>query len=104
MLLLISSCKKKLRQKIIEGSDKDFIYAILECVFNVVNGNVRLDNKNFEKLKQFKTVFKHLLNKNLALKQKKKILIQKGGFLQFLIPAIITGISSIISAAISKND
>ena len=35
-----------------------------------------------------------------TLKEKKKILVQHGGFLQYLIPAAITGISEIISSLI----
>jgi len=37
------------------------------------------------------------------LRNKKEILIQKGGFLQFLIPAVISGITSIISSYISNK-
>ena len=38
-----------------------------------------------------------------TLKQKKKILVQQGGFLEYLIPAAISGITSIISSFINKE-
>jgi hypothetical protein len=41
--------------------------------------------------------------KKSNLASKKKILVQNGGFLQFLIPAVITGISEIVSSLISKK-
>jgi hypothetical protein len=55
-----------------------------------------------EHLKRFRKVLHKLLEKS-SLKIKKKILIQQGGFLQFLIPAVVSGIASIISSAISGH-
>ena len=54
------------------------------------------------KIKQFKNTFRKLANKNINLKDKKKLIIQKGGFLQILIPSIISGIASIIGSWISS--
>jgi hypothetical protein len=102
LLELTAISKKKLRDSIIKGGDREFIYSICECVLNVMNGNVKINNHTFNKLKVYKNTFKKLLKKS-KLKDKKKILIQKGGFLQYLIPAVITGISSIITALINKE-
>ena len=48
-----------------------------------------------------------ILDKKLYLKAKKKILIkkgiQKGGFLQFIIPAVISGIATIVSSLINRK-
>lgn len=102
-LLLLSKCKKKFRNHLILHSDKDQIYSICECLLNIAKGNISIDKNSFEKLKPFKKTFKKVLDKKINLKDKKKLLIQKGGFLSVLIPALISGISSIISASISKQ-
>lgn len=94
---------KKLRQALINNIPKESIYSICECVKNVMNGNVKLDDKTFQILKPYKLTFKKLLNRQNDLNSKRKVLIQKGGFLQFLIPAVISGIASIASALISNK-
>ena len=103
LLFVLSNCKNKLRKAIIENSGKEEIYSICECVLNVCNGNVKLIKEDHKKLKKYRKIFKKLLDKGYSLSEKKKLLVQKGGFLQFLIPAIVTGLSSIISSAISKT-
>ena len=102
LLLSVAKCKKKLRNAIFKNCDKEFIYAICECILNIVNGNITINKENYNKLKPFKNIFKKLLNKS-SLKSKKKILIQKGGFLQFLIPALIEGIAIIASKFFSQK-
>ena len=81
-----------------------FINKICECILNIIEGRVKISNKDFEKLKPYKNLFRKLIKKNTKLKEKKKLIIQKGGFLQILIPAIISGLASIISSVISKPD
>jgi hypothetical protein len=103
LLLGLSDCKIAVRNGIINNSDKDFIKAICECILNVMNGNVKLNTETHRLLKPFKLTFKKLLNRKNDIERKKHIIIQKGGFLQFLIPAVISGIASIASALISNR-
>lgn len=102
-LILLSKCKPKLRKALVSGATKESIYAIIECILNVCNGNVNINQEDYQKIKPFNKTFKKLVDKGVDLKQKRKIIIQKGGFLQVHIPAIISGIASIISSAISNN-
>jgi hypothetical protein len=102
LLVALSSCKPKIRKAILQNADKDLIDAICQCVFNLLDGNINLSNTEKIKLSQYKRKLRKIIEKS-NFKTKKKILIQKGGFLQFLIPAAITGISEIISSLISKN-
>lgn len=101
-LKLLSSCPKKLRNSIIKSGSKDLIDTICECVFNLLNGNIDLPPIEIQKFEKQKSSLRKLL-KNTSLKEKKKVLVQKGGFLQILLPAIITGLANIISSAISKE-
>ena len=83
---------------------KDNKIKICECILNIINGQIKLSKEDFEKLKPYKNLFRKLLTKNTKIKEKKRLIIQKGGFLQILIPAIISGLASIISSAISSNN
>lgn len=98
LLVAIANCKRCVRNSLIQKGSKDFIEAILDCVSNLLKNNIQLNKEEFESLKKFKLLFRKLVKKG-SLKEKKTILIQKGGFLQYLIPAAISTISALISNA-----
>ena len=102
-LLLLSKCKPKLRKALVTSGSKESIYSIIECILNVCNGNVRINSQDFQKLKPYNKTFKKLIDKKVHIGEKKNLIIQKGGFLEVLIPAIISGLASIISSAISNS-
>ena len=102
ILKTLAGCKGKLRTSIIQNSDRKIIEAVCECVLNLLNGNIKLSESDKKSLEKYKFTLRKLVEKS-NLNNKKKILIQHGGFLQFLIPAAITGISSIISSLISRQ-
>ena len=102
-LKTISNCKSKYRKCILLKADKELINIICECVYNTLLGNVKLSEKDRLNLFKYKNILRRLVEKS-TLQHKKKILIQKGGFLQFIIPAVITGIASIISSVINNNN
>jgi hypothetical protein len=97
----------KMKLGIIKSCDTKTINKICECVLNVLNNNIKLGEEEFNNLKPFAKYCRILLNKKINIKEKKKILIkkgiQRGGFLQFIIPAVISGISTIISSLIAKK-
>lgn len=101
-LKVLSSCKKRMRNSIIKSSTQDLIDSICECILNLLNGNLSLSEDDEFRLGKYKNPLRKLLKK-LSLKEKKKILIQKGGFLQILLPSVITGLASIISSLITKE-
>lgn len=103
ILCTLSKCKPKMRKAILISADKELITAICESIFNMLNSNLDINRETLTKLKPFKKTFRKLVSKS-TLANKKKILIQKGGFLEFLVPAVISGISSIVSSIISANN
>jgi hypothetical protein len=102
LLKVLATSKKGIRNAILSNADKKLVIAILDSIFNLLNGNLNISKPDLDKLSKYKHIFRRLINKT-PLKEKKKILVQHGGFLQFLIPAIVTGISSIVSSLISNN-
>ena len=102
-LKVLSRCKVNIRRAILLNADKDLIEVICHCIFNLLNGNINLSESDKNRLSLYKLTLRKLVEKS-SVGEKKKILIQNGGFLQFLIPAAITGISSIISSLISSRN
>ena len=92
----------KYRKAILLNADKKLIEAICQSIHNVLVGNINITLSERNRLKKFRKTLHKLLEKS-SLATKKNILIQRGGFLQFLIPAVVTGIASIISSVIENQ-
>ena len=99
-LSLFCSSPRKVQHALIKNATKSQIYSICEIVLNILKGNLKLPQEEIEKLQKKKKVLRSLMKRS-SLKTKKH-LIQRGGFLQFLIPSIITGLASIVSSLIKK--
>ena len=102
ILKILSCCNKRMRTSIINSSTHDLIDTICECVLNLLNGNINLSDSEKTHLSKYKNVLRKLLERK-KIKEKKKILIQKGGFLQFLLPSVITGLTTLIENTLSKE-
>jgi len=92
----------KERKQYIKLCGKKFIFEMCECVKNLLKGNVPLKSAQLTCLKRHKQSLRTLSLKKTSLHTRKKLL-QKGGFLGFLIPSLISGLVSLISGAISRN-
>ena len=68
-----------------------------------MNGKVKISAEDYEKLKPYKNVFRKLLEKKLKISHKKKLIIQKGGFLQIILP-LITAAIDLFSNIFKKNE
>ena len=102
LLKTVYSCKKCLWNSLIKQGSKEFIAAICECIDNLLAGKISISPVQHEKLSKFKRVLRQLVKKD-SLGAKKKLLEQHGGFLEYLIPAAVTAIGSLISNAISDK-
>ena len=100
-LTYLSKCSPKIRKYIIENGDKKLIQAIQECLYNFLKGNLKIEHENFDKLKKFKKTIRILVGTN-CLKKNKRILVQKGGFIQYLLPIAVDLISNLIANTLSK--
>lgn len=98
--LLKSKCKK--RKGILKTCDNSLIQVISEIVQNILNGNIRLNEKQRNFLKKYKRelrLIKRYNTKSKSIGLKRKILVQRGGFIQAIIGALL---SSAIGALIDK--
>ena len=101
-LKLLSTCKVKLRKAILLNSDAELINVLQDCVYNVLRGNVKLPKGVDRHLDKYKSVLRKFVYEKANVARKRKLLIQKGGFLPFLIPAAIDTTARLISFAIDQ--
>ena len=93
------SLSTKDENAILKNCENDLIHIICDCVYNVVKGNVPgLTQDKVNKLGRHKTSLIKL-TKKVPIKERRKILIQKGGgFLSFLLSLV----APLIAEAVSK--
>jgi hypothetical protein len=87
----------KVRKHVLKNADEKLMTALCDVVHNVLHGRINISDKDRKKLIKYKKSMRFLCKKS-SLDHKKKYLKQKGGFLQLLIPAVVSGIASIISS------
>ena len=116
---LINQCKEDLiklskvksvkeRNKLIKDIKNCVIDAISEISSNCLLGNIPLTNCNYKKLQKYKNTLRALSTKNISRIKKRKLIQQKGGFLNILLPPVLTllatAIGNIIDRRLHKND
>ena len=82
----VQNCKQK-RNRIIDVTGKELVHFICDCVLNVLNGNIKLEPEEKQRLKRHKNCSRELVKKKNSDK-KRKHLIQESGFLGALIPIL----------------
>lgn len=95
-LQLLNSCPQTLRKDLIKRLPISCIKAICECCLNTLKGNIKLSSNQKSQLRKHKSVLRQLVDKKKPLFQKRRLIVQKGGFLNILIPAALTALTSLI--------
>lgn len=98
-LKLIKTCPKALRKQLLKKLPSRSVKAICECSLNVLKGNVPLSTSQKRALSKYKTTLRKIGAKKGSLFHKKKLIVQQGGFLNFLIPAALSVLTGIINGA-----
>lgn len=88
----------KQRKALLETADSKLVRHICECALNVLIGNVPLQKTQKSRLRRHANTLRKLAEPSVSLSKKKKIIVQRGGFLPALLAPIIgTLLASIIS-------
>src|SRR5882757_1773832 len=97
----ISTLNETKRKNVLSqiGKDETIYNALREIAHNTIKGNVKLNNTQKQKLQRHKKTLKSLCLKCKCAKRRQKLVVQSGGFLPFLIPAV----ASLVSSIIAKN-
>lgn len=92
ILHVLKNCNSNVRKSIIKHANPELLKTLCEICMNVLNGNAKISNSCKNNLKNYKSPLRKLTSPRVGLKSKKKILIQKGGFLPVLLGAILSGV------------
>ena len=95
-LQVLKNARPKLCKAIFSICNKYLLHSIRECVLNVLNGNIRVNDCAKRKLKWFKSSLRSIVNKRLPLASRKRLIIQRGGFLIPVLFAVLPTVASLL--------
>lgn len=99
-LHVLKDAKPQARRALLSSASDELIKVIVECAINTLNGNHKLSTDKKTKLSKFKTKLRTLVNPKISFKRKRKLLVQKGGF---IVPLLTSILSIVIGALITNN-
>ncbi len=91
-----------MKQKILATADKKLVNSLCELSDNILAGNIKLSPAQFKCISKHKNLLRRIVKRG-SLQSKRKYLSQKGGFLQYIIPAAISGISSLLGNLFNQS-
>ena len=106
LLRLYKKATPEQRKVLLEVVNNDFIRALCECCHNANLGNVPLKPVEKQKLKKFAPVMRKLASRSSRhrrIGQKRKLLIQEGGFLPALLAPIIGLVGGLVGEIVAKQ-
>jgi hypothetical protein len=92
MLYVLKAADPKLRAAILKNVNPEVIRTICDISHNTLNGNNKICNYAKGKLKKYKRQLRKLTCSKETIASKRKILVQKGGFLPALIGSVLSGV------------
>lgn len=101
LLHLLSSASPQQRKAILRTANKEQIKSICEICQNLLSGNIPVSIK---KLRTHRKIIRQLADKKIPFSKKRKLFLnQTGGFLPFVIPAVLSLLSGIAGKAIGNR-
>ena len=92
ILYVLRDAKPKLRKILLQNVNDSVIQAINEIALNTLKGNIELTPEQKIQLKKYKNELRFLRCSKRKVASKRKLLVQKGGFLPILIGTVLSGI------------
>lgn len=92
-IVKFKNSSEALRKKYLKPASDDQIRSLCECALNICNGNIPLKSHQKKKLLKFKKDIQSVAFRKSSIISKKKLFIQKGGFLP-LIASVVGGLLS----------
>ena len=102
LLDVLQKANKAQRSAIINTATTDQLQCICDCASNILNENVKITETELKRLKRYQNHIRFLANNN-GNPDKKKIIIQEGGFLPLLLTPILSVAGSLLADVISKS-
>lgn len=95
MLRLLASSKPGVVKSILRGASPDLVDTLSECSANLLKGNVPLTSVQKKRLCRHRQKLRILANRKTSTQRRKKVL-QQGGFIGELIKPILGVLSGIL--------
>ena len=96
----LAVCKdRSVNRKILERAPDSVIKTICNAALNAQRGEVKLSKTQKQLFAKHRGLISKLTNRKLSVATKRRI-IQKGGFFQVLIPAILSAVLGALGSAI----
>ena len=89
-------CSQQERIKQLKAASPAQIKSVCECALNVLNGNVPVHGRLLHTLKPHNSVLKRISYGKGSIQSKRRLLIQKGGFLPALAAALLPLVGGIV--------
>ena len=102
LLKVLQKAPAKQRKAILVNSTGDLILCIAEIIQNILQGNVKINKAQKNKLQKYKSVLRNIASKKTKVAAKKKLLVQKGGFLSALLGPAIGIIGSLLGNVLQR--
>lgn len=91
----------KVRKAVLNSADKELVYCLADCIYNILKFNVPLTREQNRKLYKYRKEMRKIAHKRTKVSEKKRLL-QKGGFLPLLLTPLLGIAGSLIGDAISS--
>ena len=95
----LSRLSNKDRRTYLKTCDGPVVDCVCECIRNLLGGRVPLKSKQLKALRRYKRLLRKAALKKTSRSERRRIL-QKGGFLGAVLPALVSGIASLASPAV----
>lgn len=92
ILFILKNANPKLRKSILKNCSLSAIKSIQEIAHNVLNGNHKVSPPCYNALKRYKRELRNFTCSNSSQCAKRKIVVQRGGFVPLLISSVLSGI------------
>ena len=93
--LLGKTKNKQKRKQLLDIANNEQIKAIQECAQNVLEGHIPLAKKDVKRLSKHKNILRTVRGAKLNNEQRRKLMMQNGGFLNVLLPIATTVLSAL---------
>ena len=75
-LRLLVSIKPLQRKAILQTLSDQQVQAVIQIIYNILEGNCSLPEKDKKKLKRYKAIIRQLVFKGMRMKQRKRLLVK----------------------------
>lgn len=91
------------RKKFLKSCSKSCVLKVCECIQNLLKANLEIKPAHLRKLSRHKHTLRELAQKRTSF-IKRKQLLQKGGFITALLPAILPALAGLIGGLTSNQN